>query len=439
MCMSRAMGFTEYYSKFCHDHTGGTTNLVGIAGVNGPLSEEVLRRALVLMSECHPALRAFLVESPQGDALIEIRGHLLHIPLEIKTKVVKEDWTVCFEESLQADFADGEVPWRVTLLQDGKNGGVQEIVAAFHHSLSDGISLATFFGGLLECCRLIIEEREPKTCRLMPLPALEKMLCDRMSWPAFLARKTAVSTMQTLRLRKHFRPYERPVSLQDRKTRVLPCELDPELLEQLVFICRHRGTTLSGLLTAALMISVYRNMDGPANRRASKQMAVTPVSLRQRCEPEVGLHQLGCYVGFAQTTHVFDAGVDVWELACSFNRVLERCKRRGILPPQRFSRKSLDKMLRSLEKGIFKDVFHYGVGVTNIGRLPYSPDFGEIHLESFYFGTSRRWGDWLTLLHCSTLEGKLFLNFCYAEPLLSPGSIADIADGFLSMLRSLAR
>ncbi len=438
MPLSRAMGFTEYYSKFCHDKAGGTTNLVGMTRVTGPLDREVLNRALGIIGECHPSLRSSLNESPQGDAMIEVEDRLLYTPFVVRDRDSAEDWITCFENDMQAPFKRQELPWRVTLLQGGvRQEGAKEIVASFHHSLSDGISLATFFGCLLQCCCLIGQGREPGIAKAQPLPALEDMLAKKMGWSAFLARKLALSRKQTLTLRKHLYRYEESVPLKHRRSRILPCELDPEQLERLLFMCRHKGTTLTGLLTASLMISVCRVMDKSGNARKCKHITMTPVSLRNRCAPEVGLHQLGCYVGFAQTTHSFDAETDVWRLARLFNRELQRFNRRGILPPKRYSRKTVDLMLHAMEKGMFKDVFQYGVGVTNIGRLPYNVDFGTLQLEAFHFGTCRRWGDWMTLLHCSTLRGRLFLNFCYADPLISPRSMTYIKDVLLTILHSI--
>ncbi len=393
MPISRAMGFTEYFAKFCHDHAGGTTILVGIAQVKGPLSGKLLEQALGMLSDRHPALRSSLRESPEGDTLVEVGDRPSPIPLLVRGKGGEEDWIACFEENLQTTFGKEEPPWRVTLLQDREgDGGTHDIVAAFHHSLSDGFSLASFFGELLECCRLLIEGKEPDLEGLPALPVLEEMLAEKMSWPAYLARKLALSTAQTLRLSKHLYRYQEAVSLPRRRTRILPCELDHDLLAGLLDKCRRNHTTLTGLLTASLMISSSRALDRPGDNRGRGHIATTPVNLRNRCEPEVGLQHLGCYVGFAQTAHLFDASADVWELARSFNRELEKFNQRGILPPRRYSRKTTDMMLRSLEVGLFKEVFHFGIGVTNIGRLPYDGDFGPLRLEVFHFGTSRLWG-----------------------------------------------
>lgn len=86
MITSRALGFTEYYSKFCHDNAGGTNTLVGMARVKGSLNHDVLNRALELMIERHPALRSLLLESPPGDALVEVEGCQSHIPLTVEAR-----------------------------------------------------------------------------------------------------------------------------------------------------------------------------------------------------------------------------------------------------------------------------------------------------------------------------------------------------------------
>ena len=79
--------------------------------------------------------------------------------------------------------------------------------------------------------------------------------------------------------------------------------------------------------------------------------------------------------------------------------------------------------------------FHLGAGVTNYGVLDLPVKYGPLHLKGFFSGASRHWGDWLTLLHTTTVGGKLYSCFCYEEPLLSGNSAALIVKQFTSILK----
>ena len=72
MRQTRKLGFTETYAKFCHDHANGSTILVGMIQVTGPVTAEIIRQGLALLRRRHALLRAHIVESRKEEDFFRI-------------------------------------------------------------------------------------------------------------------------------------------------------------------------------------------------------------------------------------------------------------------------------------------------------------------------------------------------------------------------------
>ena len=83
--LKRKLGLTEYYSKFCHDHVGGTTLLSGMIRVQCPLSSNLAEKALHMMQKRHAVLRSYFTGSSRraGDRYRDVlRDNLLKLLLD---------------------------------------------------------------------------------------------------------------------------------------------------------------------------------------------------------------------------------------------------------------------------------------------------------------------------------------------------------------------
>jgi hypothetical protein len=167
------------------------------------------------------------------------------------------------------------------------------------------------------------------------------------------------------------------------------------------------------------------------------QLLITPVNVRERCDPVVEKERIGCFVDFIESILVFDKGTPVWELARSYRKQLMNGIEYGGHMPTYYSKPLAMNIFSSMGKGMLKNVFQYGIGVTNIGRVSFKAHSEPFSVAHFSFCTARQWGDWMILLHTATVENKLYLCFAYDEPLVSRETVDRIADQVVSQLSSM--
>ncbi len=152
MSQKRKMGLTESYSKICHDHGNCTTNLMGMIQLTGPLTVDRTQQALALMQRRHPVLRAFIANSDTKNDYLEIDDKPGTPPFHVIAHKTENQWMDVVEQNMCSPFTKEEhYLWRLTLLP-GKDDGAtpHELVVTFLHSISDGISVGSFFSELLD-------------------------------------------------------------------------------------------------------------------------------------------------------------------------------------------------------------------------------------------------------------------------------------------------
>ncbi len=439
MSQKRTMGLTESYSKICHDHANCTTNLVGMIQLTGPLTADRIQQALTLMQKRHPVLRAFIANSDKKNDHLEIDDQPVTLPFHIISQESKNQWMDIVEQSIGTPFTQNDhYLWRLTLLNNKEDKtSTHTLIVTFLHSISDGLSVGTFFSELLD---YLSQGQVPslQDIKSLPfLPPVEHMLKNTTSWTDFLT-KNMLKFSEFITLNK-LNTYEKFVPLEQRFTKLVYSEIDESTLDKLLLMCRNENTTLTGLLTATLALAVYNVTVKPNSSRKLKQLTFTPVSTRKYCDPEINNDQMGCFVNFYQTKHIINKKQNLWKLARSYKHQLDKAiEDPGNMPPKQFSKNILVKSLASFNSGLTKNIFTYGIGVTNIGRIELPLQSNSLQVTKFYFGTNRNLGDWLTLLHVATVENRLFLSFCHAVPLLSETAATKIADEVVSILRNIS-
>ncbi|MGA2782824.1 MAG: condensation domain-containing protein [Smithella sp.] len=434
--LKRKLGLTEFYSKFCHDHAGGTTLLSGMIRVQGPLSSALAEKALHMMQKRHAVLRSYFTESSrEGDylAVDETPGIL---PFTILPHEGEEHWKEVIEKSSMNMFSEKDrYLWRVVFLGgSGVSNGLHEMIVTFHHAIADGISIESFFGQFLEYCRLVFNDTTPEIDTLPLIPSVEELLVKKISWGGFLFSMIS-SSIKLIKYRKHLNRYERFVPLHERRPRNIYREINDIQSLNLNTLCRENNTTLTGLLSAVLTKSVY-NVKKNSNTKAV-QLLITPVNVRERCNPVVDKEHIGCFVDFIESTLAFDNDTPLWELARSYKKQLMDGIEYGGHMPTYYSKPLAMNIFSNMGKGMLKNVFQYGIGVTNIGRVNLKAHSEPFSVDYFSFCTGRQWGDWMILLHTATVENTLYFCFCFAEPLISREAVDLIADQVVSQLSSM--
>jgi hypothetical protein len=433
----RTLGLTETYLKYCYEHAKGTTGVVAMVGLSGPLTEQLVEKSLRAMQRRHPLLRAFLAESKEKREYLKIDKRPSMVPLQIVKRKRPDQWRDVYERNLNICFVkENSYLWQASLLLAGDEMEQKhELVVSFHHIIIDGLSIGIFFRDFCRCLENIAAGQDYEPHELSLLPPLESLLKKKVTWPEYVKGAKA-GFAELLELQEQLYSYETSVPLALRKTKSIFYDVRSPELSRMIDACHENKTTLTCLMSAALLLATHQAFSDDKNGRRS-QIAFTPVNMRIHCDPVVTPDNIGCFVSAVRTTHIMDKKTPLWPLARSFGKKLSRGLEEQAFTPSRFDKAEHLERMGSLDKGFLERKYHLGVGVTNYGVFDMPVDHGPFHIDEFYSGAARHWGDWLILAHAATLGKKLYVSFCYEEPLLSPERAKAIADKCLSMLNKV--
>ncbi len=183
---------------------------------------------------------------------------------------------------------------------------------------------------------------------------------------------------------KELNSYEQNAPIEKRITKIEYRAIEGTVLTRLVKRCRNENTTLTGLITACLALGVCECKGRLNINKKLKQVIFTPVSVRKECKPQIDTHVIGCFVNFYRTIHAIDLKIELWDLArLSKIKLHGAINKMANMPPNKYSKRILAKMIHSLDSGLFKNIFPYGIGVTNIGYVPFQSNAVSIVYKSF--------------------------------------------------------
>lgn len=428
-------------------------NGVQVAAGRGPLTPALVRLGLDRAQARHPLWRAH-VEG--GDARPRfVAGSPRPIPLRLVPRRGPRSWLGPVEEELNQRFAVDDDPlFRAVLVgpdgAEGTGGAAQEweLVISHHHCMADALSIIHRFAEILDDAAAELAGRPPP----LPLgsrplqPALSDLLPPRGlrrlgDMNSFLGRQIAARARGLRKL-----PLDAQAPPQERRTHLLPGELAPAETEALRRRCRQEGTTVNGLLCAALLGAAALDLegpgalDGPDGPGALAHLGCfSTVSLRGELRAPVG-DDSGLFVSQATTFHGVGGGRDLWDLARELRGRLTEALARGE-PLMTFPWLGLfipggddpgPRFLRRVDLAA-----PAAVGVTNVGPLPIATRFGPFELTGLHIGLGA--GTVVPLLLAvTTVSGRLFCNLLYIEPLIARPRAERVAARLLHLLRRAA-
>lgn len=433
MTQTRNLGMGETYVKFAYDNANGTTGVSAVVQLSGPITADLIKKSLTFLQARHPLLRASF--SPSGDSFI-IDEQATELPLSIMDRDHPEKWKQIYEQHLNEPFAlKAGYLWRAAYLCN-KNDyqGEHELIVSFHHAIIDGWSIGIFYRDMLNYARMILEGQIPKVDLLPLLPNTDVLQKKEVSWEQYTVGNK-IGMNELMKIADQLYSYERNVTLMERSTRFLIQESDENELHKMLDKARENNATLTSLLSAALLLAVFR-VKGDTNGRGQVQVSMTPVNMRNNCNPIIGPDHIGPYVSAINTFHFTDQNTALWELARSFKDSSIKAVEEQIYMPRDFDRQAYIQMLSGMGQGPLVGKYTLGAAVTNYGVIDLPVAYGPILIKHFYSGAARHAGDWLILLHMATIDDKLSYCFCYENPLLSIKNAEKIVHEFFFIIKT---
>ena len=429
---SRKLGLVE--NLFATLHSMGAMIHVNIASIQGMISFDVFRAAIDLLQKRHPLLQVHLQESDGG--VFFCADGTLRIPLTVIERQHEQQWLEIAEGELLQKFSGEFDPLcRITLLQTSEQSAWNELIVTFHHAISDGISAIHFVHELLSYYQQLVEGIPISPIDSLPLlPSLEQLLQKCLSE---IGTADCTPAIPNPPLPSPTLLIEQTAPVVDRRTRLIPRELDQGLTSQIKSRCRDEQTTVHGALCAAMILACVQQLSSQESVFVS---CSSSVNLRASCFPPVASEHLGCFISNITTTHHAEPNTSFWELARECHSNIKQLVHYKV--PHYLA--SNTELLNKYQSSFLVQLAEHNMGrnttthVSNLGQWNLKPFYGSIRLESFYFATGLSLVGTCFWLGTTTINQKLFCTFTYTDPLISTKTAEALADSVINILSRVA-
>jgi hypothetical protein len=416
------------------------TNIVGMAELEGPLEEEVLRAALDAAQERHPLTHARLTAPERQRPALVLDAPRL--PLTV-VRGQADAWVALAEHELHQPLVTPRGPLaRAVWIRHAPAHST--LLVTLHHGVADGRSAAIFLGDVLRAAGRMLRG---ESASLEPLPLRDSLEAHLPRWahgPGGWMRAAGAFVQEAFHLAGAGWPRQVPTNggapVTERRTRLLPRTLDAESTARLVHAARLHGTTVQGALCAAVLLAVRDELTGTD---PVPMVSFSPIDMRSRLEPPLG-EEIGLFVSASRSLHRVGPETRFWPLAQEIRQALVTSLRRRepfLLPPA--MSRLYGALARVAPEGARGDALFARMaeaaqlcttGVSNLGVLEPVTDSGPLHLRSLSVTASLA-TIWTFLSLAITCAGSLHWNFMFQEPIISAPRARRLVEGSLRHLQ----
>ncbi len=426
-------------------------NVIARARVHGHLPPSLHRRALDLLQLRHPLLRVAITDDGTGahPAFVPLDARQIplrhvHVPPDDPTADTRWEREVNDRELVESvDWRAGPLLRAVVITSegtDGENAGdFHDLLLTASHIIADGKTCLSLVREWINLTAQLDRGTQPRVTPLRALPATDDLLPRRHRGAAGVAGFKALMRREEQAARRH--PAQRvlpshQVPFEQRRTRMVHRSLPAEQLDLLVTAAKRHGTTVHGVLAAAMVTAVARD----AGTSTTAHFSIgSPVDFRDDLEPAVSPDEAGTYVATVPSRVRYEPGRPLWLMARAISQDLVR--RRGrqehlatISLPRWAGPKSLadsESFMRFMdEEGPIN------LCLSNVGRYEFPDHAGpwRVGEAQFLTGVSVMGSIVAT---ATTSHAQLAWNFSYVEGLVPGPRARRIADDSVRTVLSL--
>ncbi len=399
---------------------------MNVAQIEGTLTPDILQQALNLVQKRHPMLQVHIVDLPDGTYFQSVGT--LKIPLRFIDKQHEYQWLNIAESELHQKFsALCEPLCRVTFLRSSTSNGISEIIATFHHAITDGMSCMCFIHDLLSYCQQIADgEHISEVATMELLPPLENLLASSLTHQNKV-EETPEKTHKEIPIPKLIIEGEVPPS--QRRTRLVTRILSPEMTLKLKERYKQEKTTIHGALCAAMLLGTAKIAftDTPHSLSCGSS-----VNVRKFCEPEVNDEYIGDFALVVTEHHTLDQTTNFWDLARECKSKISYSISRGF--PIQDKLRNLDKDLIikiSEEQNGRNEALH----ISNLGQTKFLNEYGIFKMKSLYFVPGVHLMGACLWLGVVTFHEQVFCSFAHVVPVVSAKTAELLADSVIATIQ----
>ena len=326
--------------------------------VTGETTVAQWRSALAELQKRHPLLSILIAPGRDGMPVFrQVQGAA--IPLRLVSEGSIEDWPRAMERELAQPFEDARAPLLRAALLHRADRAV--LLLTTHHSISDGISMTFLIRDLMTALagRFLEPLPVPPSCEQL----VEKLSVEPVGAPPNQALPTPLE-------------YAAP----DAQLQIAIAALDAETTCALRERSRREGTTVHGALCAAAVLA--GRAEYPAWREGEVRLN-NPVSYRKA----LGAGEAnGMYIGSGRMRFAPDPSAKFWDLARAAKAQIADAASAAAAKTLALRLNEAVGSLRDLEDSakLASLTFSCEMNLTNVGAMPYSPDFGSLKLEAVW-------------------------------------------------------
>ena len=199
------------------------------------------------------------------------------------------------------------------------------MLTTINHVIGDGISALFLVRLILHVAGALCDGRQPALDRQPANVSLDERLPRWTLGAAGIGKALRNRVIETVR---HWKlgpaepiPADSEAPMHQRRSRLIPLELDPDQTKRILRQLRPTRASLHGILAAAQSRSIAHEF---TDRDCVTLSLMTGTSVRARLEPPPANGDLGLYASVVQSAHRVDRGGSLWSLADEISRAVSR-------------------------------------------------------------------------------------------------------------------
>ncbi|MEH2107501.1 phthiocerol/phthiodiolone dimycocerosyl transferase family protein [Nostoc sp.] len=429
MIYNRKLGRLEQAMEILNSRAK-TWNIVTISRIKGYICEETLTQALEVIQCHHPRLNSQIIRS-KNSLTFQTQG-IAKIALRVVRQLNNEQCQEVVYEEMNKEINSSQGLLRVVLVHLVGKEHITYLITTIHHAIADGLSSIQLHSEILTCCHKIVSGEPINSVNsLTPLPPIEELMPE---WTkGFRGRINSTIFLFQIALRHIWnRPktlgFEKYVSITKRRCNIIHRQLDQDLTQKFVNHCRQENTTVHSALCAVLMFTIGRKII-KGNKKSIRVNCLSYFDLRRHLKPKISDDQMAVLASSIMGFHTIGKNTSFWELAREVKQKLEVSKKSG----------ELFKMIL-IAKYLIDFCFIYPkqvaatVSVSNVGKINIPKYYGEFELEEISFAGSHALYAGVFVIHASTFQGKMLLNFVFSQPSISQNNMELMVNNVMSYI-----
>lgn len=410
------------------NNLAASLNIVTISRIKGIISEELIQEALDIIQSRHPLLNSRIVAKENSFWFESGADKIL---LSVTNKFQIEQWEEVVIEELNQRVNSDKNLLRVTLINFEKEDNICYLITTIHHAIADASSCIQLHSEILSNCQNITEGKlETNLTQLAQLPSIDKLIPK--SFQGVTGKITNVLYLLRLQLQlMRHKPatlnFEKKELLESCSCGMVHRQLDLELTERLLEVCRQQKTTVQAALGAAMLFAVAKKTH---HQRKNNYFSFrSSINLRQRLQPQISNENLGAIASAILSFHNLQVNDNFWDLARDIKLKLEK----NLTSGNAFKQLLIFKMImKYFLKNPYKSTV--SAALTNIGRINIPHNYGQFELEEISFVTGQAAFGGVFAAAVSTFRGKMLLNFMFSQPSISKETIETLTSDVISII-----